>query len=92
MLGLTSSKLPVDGMPQRDVQGIRVYVNPLPERAPTNFRGRRFAIRVMAICPACQRHLAASRLHQHRCKSPIAADIGLALETQFHYDIAKETK
>lgn len=58
--------LPVEGMPERLIQGVRVYVRPLPAKvgARRNFQG----LRVMAICE-CGKHVAVGRLHQHKCKS-----------------------
>lgn len=79
MLGIANGHLPVDGLLQRDIQGIKVYVRPLAGDAPTNHAGRRFSLRVMAVCPACQRHVAASRLAQHRCPSPLATIIAEAM-------------
>jgi hypothetical protein len=58
--------LPKEGMPEREIHGVRVYVRPLPPAAPgvrRNFQG----LRVMAICP-CGRRLAVGRMGQHRCK------------------------
>lgn len=57
-------KLPDEGMPERLIQGVRVYVKPLV-RIPglrRNFNG----LRVMAICK-CNQHIAVGRLHQHKC-------------------------
>lgn len=71
MLGITNNRLPSDGMATTLIQGIRVYVAP---RVPRPERRRNFALRVTAICPGCDRHLAASRLAQHTCKNPNNAD------------------
>lgn len=72
MLGLDSkAKLPVEGMPARVVQGIKVWVEPLVGAAPKNSAGRtakRSTHRVLAECPHCQQVLSAGRLHQHKCK------------------------
>lgn len=62
---LGTRKLPPEGMPERVIDGVRVYVKPLPIGIPP--RGRRFALRVMAICE-CGKHLAVGRMHQHKCK------------------------
>ena len=62
MLGVRN--LPDEGMPERSIMGVRVYVKPLV-RVPgrrRNFNG----LRMMAIC-ACGQHLAVGRLHQHQC-------------------------
>lgn len=66
-LGVKS--LPVEGMPEREIQGVRVYVKPLPFAPPgghRNFQG----LRVMAIC-TCGQHVPVGRLHQHKCKESI---------------------
>jgi hypothetical protein len=62
-LGVKS--LPVEGMPERLIQGVRVYVKPLPPktRPRRNFCG----LRVTAICD-CGRHVPVGRLRQHKCK------------------------
>lgn len=66
LLGVKKSKLPVEGMPERVIDGVRVYVKPLLPNPGTkrNFQG----LRVMAICE-CGQHLAVGRLIQHRCKT-----------------------
>jgi hypothetical protein len=63
---LGTAKLPVEGMPERLIQGVRVYVKPLPPSASSfrNFCG----LRVMAIC-TCGQHVPVGRLHQHICKA-----------------------
>lgn len=64
MLGV--KRLPAEGMPERLIQGVRVYVKPLP---PGPAKGRsRFSLRVTAICDDCGRHMAVGRMHQHVCK------------------------
>lgn len=59
-------KLPRDGMAERLIQGVRVYVAPLVpgwgKRANKSWQG----LRVMAIC-TCGQHVAVGRLHQHIC-------------------------
>ena len=85
-LGLKAGgHLPDEGLPEREIQGIRVYVKPLRTcceyhrqggqgiTCTHNSDGKRGSIkssrhRVIAICPGCQRHLSAGRLHQHICK------------------------
>ena len=64
-LGVRPGALPVDGMPEQVIDGVRVYVRPLPPNptARRNFDG----LRVMAICDDCNRHVAAGRLAQHAC-------------------------
>ncbi len=61
---LGTAKLPAEGMPERGIQGVRVYVKPLPEGKP----GQRQSLRVMAIC-TCGQHVPVGRLHQHICKA-----------------------
>jgi len=62
-LGVKS--LPVEGMEERLIQGVRVYVKPLPPK--TGPRRNFCGLRVMAICD-CGRHVPVGRLRQHRCK------------------------
>lgn len=69
LLGI-EGKIPVEGLPPRKIQGIMVYVNPLAGEKPKH--GKRHTHRVMAICPVCDKHLSAGRLHQHVCKEPHA--------------------
>ena len=61
--------LPKEGMPEREIQGIRVYVKPANEPIIGKYyTHRNTKHRVIAICPGCNRHLSAGRLHQHVCK------------------------
>jgi hypothetical protein len=64
LLGVRPGQLPVEGMPERVIHGVRVYVRPLPPKVGQrrNWDG----LRVMAICE-CGRHVAVGRLHQHVC-------------------------
>jgi hypothetical protein len=55
-------KLPDEGMPERLIQGVRVYVKPIV-RVPGVKSSKH---RVMAIC-RCNQHLSVGRLHQHKC-------------------------
>lgn len=66
LLGLREGQaLPRDGMAERLIDGVRVYVAPLLARGR---KGRDFqGLRVMAICE-CGKHVAVGRLAQHRCK------------------------
>lgn len=77
LLNLDSDRLPVEGMPERLIQGVRVYVKPLPPKinAHRNFQG----LRVMAIC-ACGVHVAVGRLHQHKCNASRRARKGTNAE------------
>ncbi len=61
MLGLDVNKhLPAEGMAPMLIQGISVYVKPLdPKRKSARQH------RVMAICPLCNKHMSAGRIHQH---------------------------
>lgn len=62
LLGVKS--LPAEGIPERLIQGVRVYVKPLP---PKTSHRRRFQLRVMTICE-CGQHLPVGRMHQHKCR------------------------
>lgn len=55
--------LPVEGMPEQIIQGVRVYV----KAKPTAIGGGMAGLRVMAICE-CGQHVAVGRMHQHICK------------------------
>jgi len=64
LLGLPKGvKLPLQGMPPQVIQGIKVWVEPLPS---TGFH------RVKAECPHCAQVMSAGRLHQHKCKSKLS--------------------
>jgi hypothetical protein len=71
LFGLKSTQhWPKEGMPERTIQGIRLYVNPLAplEDRTTIWRGRlarKTMCRLMAVCPVCDRHVTYGRLHQH---------------------------
>ena len=55
-------RLPDEGMSERLIQGIRVYVKPI-----VRVKGQKSSKhRVMAICK-CNQHLSVGRLHQHKC-------------------------
>lgn len=71
LLGVRPGALPAEGLPERTIQGIRVYVRPLPEK--TGQRRNWDGLRVMAVC-ACGRHLPVGRLHQHKCKAQPTAE------------------
>lgn len=62
-LGVKS--LPAEGMTEREIQGVRVYVKSLPPKTTLwrNWNG----LRVMAICE-CGQHVPVGRLNQHKCK------------------------
>lgn len=61
-LGLKSGgHLPAEGMPERTINGVTIYV--LPAEPSTGRKSSKH--RVMAICPVCNRHMSAGRLNQH---------------------------
>jgi hypothetical protein len=66
-------RLPPEGMPERLIDGVRVYVRPLAfgpaPCARWSLRPRRSfqGLRVMAICD-CGAHVAVGRMHQHVCR------------------------
>lgn len=64
LLGLRSGgHLPDAGMPERIIDGVRVYV-----REKSDNGGKKSSKhRVMAICPGCDRHISVGRLGQHVC-------------------------
>lgn len=63
-LGLPrTAKLPKEGMPKREIQGVRVYVKPFV----SNGSRRTVKHRVIAIC-TCGRHIPTGRINQHRCQ------------------------
>jgi len=58
-------ELPAEGMPERLIQGVRVYVAP---QAPLEAGQRKRAThRIFAVCE-CGTHVPVGRLHQHKCK------------------------
>lgn len=60
-----TAKLPKEGMEQREIQGVQVYVKPSTS-GDTRAR-RECKHRVIAIC-TCGQHVPTGRLHQHKCK------------------------
>lgn len=56
---------PASGLPGRFLQGIWVWVDPLPPRQPGE--RKRSTHRVLCECPDCGQRLSAGRLHQHTC-------------------------
>lgn len=78
-LGLKAGgHLPIEGMPERVIQGVRVWVTPAPARRDpeslpkfgpsVRTSGKSSTHRVMCECPTCGAVLSAGRLFQHRCK------------------------
>lgn len=54
------AKTPIAGMPPRDIQGVKVWVNSLADaKAKGEFH------RIRCECPYCKRDLSVGRLHQH---------------------------
>jgi hypothetical protein len=65
VLGVVGGKLPVHGLPERQIQGIAVWVEPHTPHA----NGRKSSKhRVMCRCPHCSQVMSAGRIHQHKCK------------------------
>lgn len=58
--------LPEEGMSERVIQGVRVYVKPAENRREQGYR-KSSRHRVMAICE-CGVHVSVGRLHQHKCR------------------------
>lgn len=58
--------LPRSGTSPVYVQGVKMWVRPLPE-APDGRRRNFQGLRVMCECPMCGAVLAVGRLNQHRC-------------------------
>lgn len=71
LLGTPQAKLPAEGIPLQLIDGVRVYVKPLPPPDPSlrpgGRRTRPFGLRVMAVCDDCGRHVPVGRMHQHGC-------------------------
>lgn len=58
-------RLPDEGMSERLIQSVRVYVKPIV-RVPGRKSSKH---RVIAICN-CGQHVPVGRLHQHKCEEP----------------------
>jgi len=73
-LGYSGTKLPAAGLPAMDIQGVRVWVDPLPDvqikkdRYGQTRQFRPFTLRVQSQCPHCGWRGAFGRFHQHTCK------------------------
>ena len=65
LLGIEGTHLPVDGMPPRIIQGVKVWVTPKPALKP----GLRHSAthRVMCECSLCGKHMSRGRLFSHYC-------------------------
>lgn len=58
---------PAEGLPARQVQGIKMWVAPLSAKPVDG--SRRAGHRVLCQCPTCGATLSAGRLVQHKCGS-----------------------
>jgi hypothetical protein len=69
LLGLKGTKLPPHAMPEREIQGIRVWVIASEATFTPNAGLRRnkraFTHRVMCACPVCGKTIPVGRLAQH---------------------------
>lgn len=66
LLGLKrTANLPKEAMPERLIQGVRVYVK--PQRVLLPGERKSSSHRIFAICE-CGQHVPTGRLHQHKCK------------------------
>lgn len=70
LLGLDrKAKLPAEGMPQREINGIQTWVNPLVSEATRRDLGWPTRMhRVRCHCSDCGQEMSAGRLFQHKCK------------------------
>jgi hypothetical protein len=58
--------LPAEGRAPRLIDGVECYIFTAAEaRAFWGNKGSHMSLRVMAVCPECGKHTAASRLNQH---------------------------
>lgn len=58
-------RLPIEGMPERTINGVRVYVKPQAPTIPPGQR-KRHSHRIIIIC-TCGQHVPSGRIHQHSC-------------------------
>ena len=69
LLGLKGTKLPPHALPEREIQGIRVWVIASAAIAspmgPYGRRHVRFTHRVLCACPVCGKTIPVGRLAQH---------------------------
>lgn len=70
LFGLTSeAKWPAEGLPEREVNGWKIWVKPLALSPDTGKRlFRRMRHRAVAQCPKCSQVMSIGRVHQHTCK------------------------
>ena len=65
LLGLRPEQpLPAEGLPAREIQGVKVWIDPLGEKQ----KQRRMTHRIRCECPDCGQKMSVGRLHQHICK------------------------
>lgn len=81
-LGLgRNAKLPKNGLPEQDIQGVRVYVT--PQRVLRPGERKSSSHRIFAICN-CGQHVPTGRLHQHKCKQGKDVPINIVVERYAH--------
>lgn len=76
-LGVTSGRLPLEGMTPRMVQGVNVWVLPFMPKFRKGYDGNPVRVkssthRVMCSCPGCGTAMSVGRLHQHKCVEPVS--------------------
>lgn len=76
LLGVTNGKYPAEGLPPRIVQGVKVWVEPLPPAQPG--QKKRSTHRVKCECPKCGHVMSAGRMHQHKCDARNRRRAGIA--------------
>lgn len=77
VLGVVGGKLPREGLPARDVQGVQVWVAPFVPKIRKVWNGfqhvekevKSSTHRVRCKCPKCGAEMSAGRLFQHICGS-----------------------
>lgn len=83
LLGLPpKAKLPAEGMDPCYIQGVRVWVNPLPPHGNRMHAGFH---RVRAQCPHCGEDMSAGRLNQHVCNDGAKAAWAMVTARHFFY-------
>lgn len=61
----SGSKWPDTGILPVIVQGVKVWVNPIPAVKPPRKSSKH---RAMCECPGCGQEMSVGRLHQHKCE------------------------
>lgn len=64
MAALGVKRLPAEGLPEREVDGVKVWVAPL-DPSPTARRFKRSTHRLLCECPRCGKTMSFGRLAQH---------------------------